>query len=210
MGNVPTYTDRQELLCAVGISGVYSITLALWLIFGRKQYLPLYMLIVLLLNIVWLLLRQNNCLTLGTEFNLVFYVLGYVYHTISNEFFDGMMLTMSVICMIGGLTCILLWLVLEWIKNSSDRTIMVSNRMSKVILNNSVVFTLNGGVIFYYLCAKQVDHVWKILCYVFLGGVGLLTIICIALRLVSPCQEYWWPYWWSCRSRVLVRPIYEA
>ncbi|KAF5779514.1 hypothetical protein HanXRQr2_Chr12g0560351 [Helianthus annuus] len=201
-----TYNDHQELLCTIGISGVYSITLALWLIFGRKQYLPLYMLIVLLLNIVWLLLRQNNCLPLGTEFNLVFYVLGYVYHAISNEFFDGMMLTMAVICVIGDLTCISFLIVLEWIKDSSDQTIMVSNRMSKVILNNLIVFTLNGGVICCYLFAKQVDHVWKILCFVVLGGVGLMTIICIALRLVSPCQEYWWSY----RSRVLVRPIYEA
>ncbi|MFS8029062.1 hypothetical protein Hanom_Chr16g01517911 [Helianthus anomalus] len=200
----PNDNDYQDFLVAFSVSGVYSISLALWLIFGREKYLLLWMLNFWILTLLWLLLRQSYCLSWGTELNHIFFILVYVRYTSSNiKYFDDMMLVLAATCVSIGTIGIFLRIFVELMKDRSDVPDMLSNRMLRVILNNSSVFLLNGSVVFCYLSVKEASLVLKIYGFLLLGEIGLLSMICFVARLV----EAWQAYRRSRRNRVLVRPV---
>ncbi|MFS8029064.1 hypothetical protein Hanom_Chr16g01517931 [Helianthus anomalus] len=200
----PNDNDYQDFLVAFSVSGVYSISLALWLIFGREKYLLLWMLNFWLLTLLWLLLRQSYCLSWGTELNHIFFILVYVRYTSSNiKYFDDTMLVLAATCVSIGTIGIFFRIFVELMKDRSDVPDMLSNRMLRVILNNSSVFLLNGSVVFCYLSVKEASLVLKIYGFLLLGEIGLLSKICFVARLVEP----WQAYRRSRRNRVLVRPV---
>ncbi|KAF5779513.1 hypothetical protein HanXRQr2_Chr12g0560331 [Helianthus annuus] len=190
----PGVKDYQDFLVAFGVSGVYSITLALWLIFGREKYLLLWMLNFWLLT----LLKEMVQAFIDTELKV------YVRYTSSNiKYFDDMMLVLAATCVSIGTIGIFFRIFVDLMKDRSDVSDMLSNRILRVILNNSSVFLLNGSVVFCYLSVKEESLVLKINGFLLLGGIGLVSMICFVARLVEP----WQAYRRSRRNRVLVRPV---
>lgn len=201
---VPPHKNSHELVNVLCITGVYSMTAVLWLLFGHDHPV-LWMFNVWLLFLIWFVMRLN-CLPCGTEPNFIFFVFVYIHYISSNKGFAHRMLVVGSTFVIIGVTCVFLGMVVSLTRNKYQgcyATALVSDKVVMVILSMSCTFFFNGYVALCYSWVKRGTRVWKITGIVLLVVLGLLTTVCCVVRMVS-----WWRKFH--RERVIIRPIEDA